>query len=50
MMTGSFCLTGSIWFSTRLKSIRAIMRPIYIEMGIMQSPLQPAMEDQAGGN
>ncbi|MEO8735365.1 MAG: MFS transporter [Edaphobacter sp.] len=50
MITGTFCLAGSLWFSTRLKSIRAIMRPIYIEMGIMQSPLQPAMEDQAGGN
>ena len=50
IVTGSFCLAGSLWFSTRLKSIRAIMRPIYIEMGIMQSPLQPAMEDQAGGS
>lgn len=50
MITGSFCLAGSLWFTTRLKSVRAVMRPIYIEMGIMQSPLQPAMEDQAGGN
>jgi MFS family permease len=50
MITGSFCLAGAVWFTTRLKSIRAIMRPIYIEMGIIQSPLQPAMEDQAGGN
>jgi MFS family permease len=50
IITGSFCLAGSVWFTTRLKSIRAIMRPIYIEMGIMQSPLLPAMEDQAGSN
>jgi MFS family permease len=50
MITGSFCLAGAVWFTTRLKSIRAIMRPIYIEMGIMQSALQPAMEDQAGSN
>ena len=50
MITGSFCLAGALWFTTRLKSVRAIMRPIYIEMGIMQSPFQPAMEDQAGGN
>lgn len=50
MITGSFCLAGSLWFTTRLKSVRAVMRPIYIEMGIVQSPLQPAMEDQAGGN
>jgi MFS family permease len=50
IITGSFCLAGSVWFTTQLKSIRAIMRPIYIEMGIMQSPLLPAMEDQAGSN
>src|SRR6185437_6491861 len=50
MITGTFCLAGSIWFTTRLKSIRTIMRPIYIEMGILQSPLEPAMEDRAGNN
>jgi MFS family permease len=50
IITGSFCLAGSAWFTTKLKSIRAIMRPIYIEMGIMQRPLLPAMEDQAGNN
>jgi MFS family permease len=47
MITGSFCLLGAAWFTTQLKSIRAIMRPIYIDMGIIQSPLQPAIEDQA---
>lgn len=50
MITGTFCIAGAVWFTTRLKSIRDVMRPIYIEMGIIQSPLQPAMEDQAGGN
>jgi MFS family permease len=50
MITGSFCLAGSLWFSTRLKSIRRIMRPIYIDMGIMQNPMEPAMEDRAGSN
>jgi MFS family permease len=47
IITGSFCLIGAAWFTTQLKSIRAIMRPIYIDMGIIQSPLQPAIEDQA---
>jgi MFS family permease len=50
MITGSFCLAGALWFSTRLKSIRRIMRPIYIDMGIMQNPMEPAMEDHAGSN
>jgi MFS family permease len=48
MITGTCCLIGAAWFATQLKSVRAIMRPIYIEMGIIQSPLEPTLEDQAG--
>jgi MFS family permease len=48
MITGAFCLAGSVWFTTQLKSIRRIMRPIYIEMGIIRSELEPALEDQVG--
>lgn len=48
MITGAFCLAGSLWFTTQLKSIRKIMRPIYVEMGIIRSEMEPAMEDQVG--
>ncbi|MFY9792612.1 MAG: MFS transporter [Candidatus Sulfotelmatobacter sp.] len=48
MITGAFCLAGSVWFTTQLKSIRKIMRPIYVEMGIIRSTMEPAMEDQVG--
>jgi MFS family permease len=48
MITGAFCVAGSVWFTTQLKSIRKIMRPIYVELGIIQSNLEPAMEDQVG--
>ena len=48
MITGTFCLAGAVWFTTQLKSIRQIMRPIYIEMGIIRSHLEPALEDQVG--
>jgi MFS family permease len=48
IITGAFCLAGSAWFTTQLKSIRKIMRPIYIEMGIIRSELEPALEDQVG--
>jgi MFS family permease len=48
MITGAFCLLGALWFSTQLKSIRKIMRPIYVEMGIIRSEIDPAMEDQVG--
>jgi MFS family permease len=48
MITGAFCLVGAAWFSTQLKSIRKIIRPIYVEMGIIRSTLEPTLEDQAG--
>jgi MFS family permease len=48
MITGAFCIAGAVWFSTQLKSIRQIMRPIYVEMGIIRSELEPALEDQLG--
>ena len=48
MITGAFCVAGSAWFTTQLKSIRKVMRPIYIELGIIRSTLEPAMEDQVG--
>jgi MFS family permease len=35
MFTGSVVLLGAVWFSTKLPGIRRIMKPIYIEMGIM---------------
>jgi len=36
MITGACCLVGAVWFSTQLKSIRVVMRPIYEEMGILK--------------
>ena len=48
MITGSLCLVGAAWYTTQLKSIRTVMRPIYIEMGIMPNPAEPAFEDHAG--
>jgi MFS family permease len=48
MITGACCVAGSVWFTTQLPAVRAIMRPIYVELGILQSPDEPAMEDRAG--
>ena len=48
IITGSFCIAGAAWYATQLKSIRTIMRPIYIDMGIMPNPADPAFEDHAG--
>jgi MFS family permease len=32
---GSLCVACAIWFSTRLPEIRRIVRPIYVELGIL---------------
>jgi hypothetical protein len=50
IITGSCCIAGGLWYTTQLKSIRTVMRPIYIEMGILPNPADPAMEDHAGTN
>jgi MFS family permease len=47
MITGSFVLAGGIWFWSKLNAIRAAIRPIYEEMGILP-PRQPVdVEDAA---
>lgn len=48
MITGSVCVLGSVWFTTQLKSVRDVMRPIYREMGIIPTPQEPVMEEKAG--
>ena len=35
MVTGAFCIAGSIWFTFKLPKVRAVMRPIYQEMGLL---------------
>jgi MFS family permease len=35
MITGGFCLLGSLWFSLKMPGVRAVMRPIYQEMGLL---------------
>ena len=35
MITGAVCVVGSLWFTVQLPGVRAVMRPIYEEMGIL---------------
>jgi len=42
IVTGAFCLAGSVWFTLALPKVRAVMRPIYEEMGLI-----PAREIEA---
>jgi MFS family permease len=34
-VTGACCLAGSLWFTFELPKIRAVMRPIYRQMGLL---------------
>jgi MFS family permease len=35
MVTGSFCVLGSLWFMARRSEVKAAMRPIYREKGLI---------------
>jgi MFS family permease len=35
MIGGALCLAGSLWFTRRLPEIRAFVRPIYVQLGIL---------------
>ena len=48
MVSGACCLVGAFWFSTRMKEVRKVTRPIYVDLGIAQPKAAALMED--GGN
>jgi MFS family permease len=35
VVTGAFCVAGSLWFTLKLPKVNAVMRPIYQEMGLL---------------
>jgi len=37
MVTGSACIVGAVWFTVELPKVRRVMRPIYVEMGLMEA-------------
>lgn len=37
IITGAFCVAGSLWFTLELPKVRAVMRPIYQDMGLLPS-------------
>jgi len=47
MITGTCCILGAAWFWSRRREIRDVVRPIYIEMGIVKAPPE-LVEEQAG--
>lgn len=41
IVTGAFCIVGSLWFTHELPKVNAVIRPIYQEMGLLPE-LDPA--------
>jgi MFS family permease len=39
ILTGTFCLAGALWFTVELPKVKAVMRPIYREMGLRPGDL-----------
>ena len=35
IVTGAFCVAGSVWFTLELPKIGEVMHPIYREMGLL---------------
>jgi MFS family permease len=38
MLSGACCIAGAMWFATRLRRIRKLIRPIYTDLGILPVP------------
>lgn len=41
MLTGACCILGCVWFTTELPAVRRVLRPIYQEMGLLDSAGKP---------
>ncbi len=47
VLSGVCCVAGAAWFATRLPSIRKLIRPIYIDLGILPA-VSAAIQDGVG--
>jgi MFS family permease len=47
MVSGACCLAGAMWFFTRLKAVRKVTRPIYVNLGLAAPKVEPILPDDA---
>jgi MFS family permease len=47
ILSGACCILGAAWFATQLTSIRELMRPIYMNLGILP-PVNAVIQDGVG--
>jgi MFS family permease len=48
MLSGACCLAGAIWFATQVGAIRKLIRPIYVDLGILPAS-NAVIRDSVGG-
>jgi MFS family permease len=47
ILSGVLCIAGAAWFATRLRAIGKLIRPIYIDLGILP-PVGAVIQDSVG--
>jgi MFS family permease len=47
MFSGVCCLAGAAWFASRLAAVRTLIRPIYIDLGILP-PVNAVIQESVG--
>ena len=47
MLSGVCCVAGAVWFATQLQTIRKLIRPIYMNLGIIP-PVNAVIQDSVG--
>ena len=47
MLSGVCCVTGAAWFATQMRAIRKLIRPIYVDLGILPAA-NAVMQDSVG--
>ncbi len=48
MLSGVCCVAGAAWFATQMPTIRKLIRPIYVDLGILPAA-NAVMQDGVGG-
>jgi MFS family permease len=48
MLSGACCVAGAIWFATQVRTIRKLIRPIYVDLGILPAA-NAVIRDSVGG-
>jgi MFS family permease len=47
MLSGVCCVAGAAWFAAQLKTVRKLIRPIYMDLGILP-PVNAVIQDSVG--